>query len=39
MKGKLLEQPQPLKLNENPPELPEGYKVGASTQNWEEHLQ
>jgi hypothetical protein len=38
MMGKLLEQQEPLKLIENPPEIPEGHKVGASSLHWEEHL-
>ena len=36
MMSKVLEKPEPLKLIENPTEIPEGHKVGASSLNWEE---
>jgi len=38
MMSKLLEQMEPLKLNESTPELLEGYRAEASTLHWEEHL-
>jgi hypothetical protein len=34
MMSKLLGNPEPLKVSENPPEIPEEHKVGASALDW-----
>jgi hypothetical protein len=38
MMSKLLGHPEPLKVIENPPEIPEEHKVGASALDWVKYL-